>query len=382
MTIENGERNTVSDYVKWYARRDTKNALLACRCPLLWPLLLLPGLAQLPAAEPPVKPLENRTVVADGRHNAFASLAYWRGRYWLAFRKGTGHVARDGDLFVLHSQDTTSWTQARAWDVAGDDRDAQLLVTKERLFLYINSLDQSGFHVSVTFTDDGLRWSEPQPVYRPGFVLWKPVVHAGRLYAGAHRPGPVSHRLAHLVTSRDGIGWEQVSTIRAGQGESETLLSFGTQGRVTAFLRSQVTVGGFILESLPPYQQWSQRPAGVHLSGQSVYTFDGVTYLISRLLRYTPPAASAAARAEVAGRPIDQATMVYTYDKGRLNPYCLLGPLQGNHDSSYATAVRDGDAMLVVYHRSGHEYGGEFAAKDSADLWLARVPLRSGKPAP
>ena len=33
-----------------------------------------------------VKPLENREIVADGRHNAFASLAHWRGRYWLAFR--------------------------------------------------------------------------------------------------------------------------------------------------------------------------------------------------------------------------------------------------------------------------------------------------------
>ena len=141
------------------------------------------------ALELSVKPLENRTIVADGRHNAFASLAHWRGRYWLAFRKGTGHVARDGDLVVLHSQDTKRWAQAGSWDVAGDDRDAQLLVTKERLFLYINSLDQAGFHVSVTFTDDGLRWSEPQPVYRPGFVLWKPVVHTGRLYAGAHRPG-------------------------------------------------------------------------------------------------------------------------------------------------------------------------------------------------
>ena len=330
----------------------------------------------------PVKPLETRAIVADGRHNAFASLVHWRGKYWLAFRKGTGHVARDGDLVVLHSHDTTTWARAKAWDVAGDDRDAQLLVTKERLFLYINSLDQGRFHVSVTFTDDGDRWSEPRPVYQPGFILWKPVVHAGRLYAGAHRPGAVTHRLSHLVTSRDGIAWERVSTIRAGQGESETSLSFGASGNVTAFLRSQVTVGGFILESMPPYQEWSQRPAGVHLSGQSVYTFDDVTYVISRLLRYTPPAAGGASRAQVAGRPLDQATMVYTYDQGRLHPYCLLGPLQGNHDSSYATAVREGDQMVIVYHRSGHEYGGEFRAKDSADLWLARVPLRQGKRAP
>jgi len=27
-------------------------------------------------------------VVVDGRHNAFAAFAKWKGQYWLAFRKG------------------------------------------------------------------------------------------------------------------------------------------------------------------------------------------------------------------------------------------------------------------------------------------------------
>ena len=347
----------------------------------LWVLVYLLAVSSAEAqhAALRVKPRELRKVVADGRHNAFAALARWREVYWLAFRKGTGHVARDGDLVVLRSGDTKTWEKSHAWDVSGDDRDAQLLVTENRLFLYVNSLQGGQFHVSVTFTEDGRTWSEPQPVYERGFILWKPVERGGRFYAGAHRPGAIAHRLAHLVTSTDGVHWRPISTIRAGRGESETALSFDSHGRLTAFLRSQVTVGGYILESSPPYQQWSQRPAGVHLSGQSVYTFDRVTYLISRILDYSPPAASSDLRSQVSGRPLNQATMVYTYDQGRLNPYCLLGPLQGNHDSSYATAVQHGDEMLIVYHRSGHEYGGEFRAKDSADLWLARVPLRRAK---
>ena len=68
--------------------------------------------------------------------------------------------------------------------------------------------------------------------------------------------------------------------------------------------------------------------------------------------------------------------MVYTYERGKLKPYCLLGSLDGNRDSSYATAVRDGRDMLIVYHRAAHEFAGEFRAKDAADLFLARVPLK------
>ena len=327
----------------------------------------------------PTKAKNVRKIVSDGRHNAFAAFVKWQDQYWLAFRKGTGHVARDGDLAVIRSSDTMTWEPSITLDVSGDDRDAQLLATPKRLFLYINSLNGGRFHVSVSHTDDGRAWSKPQPVYRDGFILWKPIQHKGRYYAAAHRPGPNSSRESHLVTSTDGIEWTKVSTIRAGQGESETTLHFGADGRLTAFLRSQVTVGGAILESLPPYAKWTERPAGVHLSGQAVHTFGGVTYLMGRYLGYDPPVPASTPRSQVGGRRLDQATMIYTFESGKLRPYCLLGPLDGNHDSSYAAAVEDGDDMLVVFHRAAHPYAGEFRFKDAADIFLARVPLKPSR---
>ena len=270
----------------------------------------------------------SRTIVSDGHHNAFAAFTRWRGEYWLAYRTATGHVARDGDIVVRRSKDTNTWQESIRLDVSGDDRDPQLLPTEDRLLLYVNSLNQGSFDISVSFTGDGEDWSEPQPVYASGFILWKPVEHEGRFYAGAHRPGTNEQREAHLVTSADGLAWEKVSTIRAGQGERETALLFGRDGKLTAFLRSQQTVGGYILEAPPPYSDWRQRPAGVHLSGHAVYAFDGVTYLMGRLLVHDPPANAAAPSAEVSDRPVDQATVVYTYDDGDLVPYCVLGPLE------------------------------------------------------
>ena len=321
-----------------------------------------------------------RPIVADGRHNAFAAFARWRGRYWLAHRRGSGHTARDGVLVVLCSADLSAWEEVARFDTGADDRDAQFVVFGDRLWLYFNSLDDGLFKVYASRTEDGRRWSPPQRVYRDGYILWKPVEHGGRLYAGAHRPGADAHRRAELVCSEDGTHWQKTSTIRAGTGESETALSFAADGRLTAFLRDQTRIGGAILEAEPPYTRWSERPAGVHLSGQSVYTFDGATYLFSRAFASDPPVAADAPRASLPERG-DQGTALYTYEDGVLRPYCLLGPLRGNHDSSYATAVREGDEVLAVFHRARHEYAGEYRLKDAADLFLARVPLKRSGPA-
>jgi hypothetical protein len=328
----------------------------------------------------PVQVTSVRKIVSDGRHNAFAGFVMWKGDYWLGFRKASGHTERDGDIYILRSKDRRKWDESLQIEVAQDDRDPQFLPTVDRMFVYINSLfEERLFTAAVVWTNDGTTWSKPQQVYEPGYILWKPIEYHGKFYAAAHRPGPISHRHSHLVTSEDGINWNKVSTIREAQGESETTLHFGESGVLTAFLRSQKTVDGAILESKRPYNQWTERSAGVHLSGQSAYTFDGVTYVLSRLLQFDPPFPPGTLRVKEAGRKLDQATIIYTYDRHAeqpLKPYCLLGPLDGNHDSSYPTVVRDGNHMLVVFHRAAHPYEGSFRFQDAADLFMARVPLK------
>lgn len=325
--------------------------------------------------EPRVQPVESRAVVSDGRHNAFAAFTHWRDVYWLAHRSATGHISRDGDILLRRSLDTHQWQDVTGWDVAQDDRDPQWLTTDDRLFLYINSLEEGSFESRVCYTQDGVHWSDPVRVYEPGFILWKPVEYNGSCYAAAHRPGPNPLRESHLIRSQDGIDWQKVSTIRAGQGESETALLFGEEGRITAFLRSQERVGGAILEADPPYETWNERPAEFHLSGHAAYRFEGATYLLGRWLAYDPPVPPDTLQAELSDHYLDQATMIYAYENGHLQPYCRLGPLDGNHDSSYPTAVQDGDDLLVVHHRAAHVFAGDYRAEDAADLFLSRVPL-------
>ena len=231
-----------------------------------------------------VKPRSVRALVADGKHNAFTAMVHWKGAYWLAFRKGKAHNSADGDIVVLRSADAENWTEAMRLNLRADDRDPQFLATPARLFLYDPAMEGSRLTTLAIYTDDGRAWSKPQPVYQPQFIVWKPIAHAGRFFATAHRKAEGNEggkvREAHLVTSADGLGWTKISTIRAGNWESETTIWFESDTRLVAFLRQKYSTPGFILESSAPFAAWSQRPAGVHLSGHIAVSFEGTTYLL------------------------------------------------------------------------------------------------------
>ena len=63
--------------------------------------------------------IDARPVVADGWHNAFAALTAWNGRYWLAYRRGSGHTARDGVIVVSVSSDLTAWEEVILFETRG-----------------------------------------------------------------------------------------------------------------------------------------------------------------------------------------------------------------------------------------------------------------------
>jgi hypothetical protein len=303
---------------------------------------------------PPVKTKEVRKVYGDGRHNAFTALTRFHGQYWLAFRNATAHNSGDGDIVVLRSKDAKTWTEALRLNVLPDDRDPQFLTTEKRLILYNNAMKGPALTAYAVYTDDGETWSKPQAVYEPTFIMWKPTALAGRFWAAVHKKDEVSGgkaRQVHLVVSDDGLKWEKVSTVRAGNWESEATLHFTADKRAVVFLRQKYgSPPAAILEAAPPYKEWKARSPNVnHFSGHSVTTIRGVTYLLSRTMNYSTRQAG---------------QMIYTFDGRNLAPYCEL-PAGG--DCAYAEAVEFGDDMLVSYY-SSHE--------GATNIYLAVVPLK------
>lgn len=300
-----------------------------------------------------VKPLEVRQVFANGKHNAFTAMRRFKGELYLAFRAGDGHNSPTADVLVLRSKDGKEWQQTFKFDVAKDDRDPQMVVTDQRLFLYCPSMNGKELTTWLMYTDDGQKWSDAVKIYEPQFILWKPCIHDGVFYSTAHKKDETSGgkgREVHFVKSADGVKWEKVSTIRAGNWESETTLYFEPNHHVVAFLRQKYgSPQAQVLESDPPYAEWKARPAGVpHFSGHSVHVFKGVTYLLSR---FTKPGKEGFG------------SMIYTFADGKLTPYCEL-PAGG--DCAYLEAVEDVENMLVSYY-STHE--------GTTNIYLAVVPL-------
>jgi hypothetical protein len=324
--------------------------------PRLIPLLLAVCVAiPLPsrAEAPLVKPIEVRKVFANGKHNAFTAMRRFKGDLWLAFRSGDAHNSATADVLVLRSKDGRDWQPAFTLDATKDDRYPQFLVTEKRLFLYSPGMNGAALDTWLVYTDDGLTWSAPRKVFEPQFILWKPCVHQGVFYAAAHKKddsGGGKAREVRLVKSTDGIQWDTVSTIRAGNWESETTLFFGPGDHATAFLRQKYgSPQAQILESDPPYANWTARAADVtHFSGHSIHTFRGVTYLLTRTM----------------GEKREAGASIYTFAGGKLTRYCDL-PAGG--DCAYLEAVEDGPNMLVSYY-STHE--------GATNIYLAVVPLK------
>ena len=312
--------------------------------------------ASASSAEPAalVAPREVRTVRADGQHNAFTALARFRGQLWLAFRAAKDHNSGDGDIVILRSADGKTWSEARRLNVVPDDRDPQFLVTDKRLLLYDAAMTGAELRTYATYTDDGETWSPPQPVYEPRFIIWKPCAYGDKFYSSAHKKDEVSGgkgREVHFVDSDDGLAWRKISTIRAGNWESETTIHFAPAGQATAFLRQKYgSPPAAIFTAEPPYTDWKFRTPDVNdFSGHSVHTFRGVTYLFSRTIDYGTKKSGC---------------LIYTFADDKLTPYCEL-PAGG--DCAYAEAVEDGDNMLVSYY-SSHE--------GATNVYLAMVPLK------
>lgn len=306
------------------------------------------------AADPAVQPKEVHKVFDTGKHNAFTALAKFQGDYWLTFRSATDHNSGDGDLVVLRSKDGKAWSEAFRLNVLPDDRDPQFLATEKRLFLYDNAMRGPELTAFVTYTDDGKTWSKPEPVYEPRFIMWKPTTFNGRHYAAVHKKeetGGGKGRTVHLVTSADGVKWDKISVIRAGNWESETTLYFTPKGRAVALLRQKYgSPPAQVLEADAPYQEWKAKAPPVnHFSGHCVRSFRGVTYVLSRTHDY---------KANRSG------TMVYVVEGDKLTPYCAL-PSGG--DCAYPEAAELGDDMLVSWY-SSHE--------GPTSIYTALVPLK------
>ena len=220
-----------------------------------------------------------RSVVRDGWYNAWTDLIWWKDYFWLAHFRGlshgmirqtTGRIAGNTFSVILRSADLRRWHEAQAFEPPGGIVDgsgvdtAHFCASDEKLYAFFRVVtpEPSGrmlHHTHVSWTADGVHWSQPEPLTVDGFkpYAWRPRWHEGRFYCALHyleEDTPFD-----LIASDDGVNWTkhaQIAPPKVHGCSEESALHWLPDGELWCVVR---TNRADLYCSAPPYTEWEKK---------------------------------------------------------------------------------------------------------------------------
>jgi hypothetical protein len=296
-----------------------------------------------------------------GAHNAFTDLLRHNGRWYCAFREGTGHAAGAGTIRVLESLDGERWQPAGLVEAAGVDlRDPHLSVTPKGQLMLVGGAaepptrDPVKDHYSwVSFSDDGKAWTRPQRVLGSWQWLWRVTWHKGTAYGVAYGWDPKATKppkkyRASLYQSRDGLAYEKVTDFDQPQ-TTEATLAFDGDVMYCLQRRDGKPNSALLGKSAPPYRAWTWKDLGVYFGGPNfLRSPDGTWWAAGRLLREGKPR-TAVCRLDLKG--------------GAGSPLEPVLELPSGGDTSYPGLVWHEGQLWVSYYSSHEKRSSIYLAK-------------------
>lgn len=197
--------------------------------------------------------------VRPQKANNNLDVTFHEGKYYVAFRTAPNHFASpDARIYVLSSMDRASWDYETEFHLGSDLREPRFMTHEKRLMLYFlqNGDAMLKFEPRQSFaceyTGPG-KWTDPRPIYEPGYVMWRfksrggtayAAVYNGRgLYDAGQQPGEV-----RLLFSTDGYTWEPISQVPqvTWTGAEEPEFEFDAEGNLVAVVRLELSGGSLI----------------------------------------------------------------------------------------------------------------------------------------
>jgi len=327
--------------------------------------------------------LETWDAVADGWHNSNTDLAFWRGQFYLCHQTSPYHIgSRRSRLLLWRSNDARTWEKVREFknETGREYRDPKFGLIHERLLLYaLPNLTVRALPVTTVFTcsDDGEIWASMREVDQPGWLFWRPKTLDGiTWFVTAYWR---EHGRSMLLRSTDGMSWQPVSEIHAGDGNDETDFAFLAGGRIIATARLEGTADNqwgdpagctLLATAAPPYRQWTcHRSSVTRLDGPCSFTYNGRVYSIGRY-----QATRARRVAEQGGIYSRKRTSIFLVEEDRL---VYLTDLPSAGDTSYAGAVIRGDELYASYYTSpvASDHTWVLGMFRPTDIKMARISL-------
>ena len=298
-------------------------------------------------------------IYSDGQWNGRPALVYWKGHYYNFFRAGSGHGGYDGRVMMMKSKrgEPSDWTTTKIIDTPRNEAEAHVLVTENRIFIYIvieQPDNEAKLETLVTYSDDGKKWTKPERMYDLGYSVWKPHTVNGVHYMAADLM--VGHKHVRLLKSTDGLNWETVSTIVEGKRYTETALVTLKDDTMVAITRqSKVSF------AKPPYTEWTTYD-GISLGGPAAAVVGDTLIVSGRVGSDNYPD----------NQPGPARTGLFTYDDTEMKYRWKTNLVtQWGMDVSYPhiLPLDDERALLTWYDGKGYEKG----VTKQADIFLATV---------
>ena len=301
-------------------------------------------------------------------HNAFTDLIDFQGRFYCAFREGTGHVpakdgSGDGEIRVLVSDDGIVWKSAALLTKKGFDlRDAKLSVTPDgRLMVLMggsiyDKAELKGRITQVSFSDrQGENFSDPQPVSIEAGIrsdmdwLWRVTWYQKTGYGVVYQHNWEQEWPVFLVKTTDGVHYQSVTRLEVTGKPNEATVHFSKSGEMRILMRREGgDANGWLGSGHAPYTEWTWTDLGIRLGGPNLISLpDG------RLL--------------IGTRSYEKSSYYSSlYHLDRQGKAKLLIHLPSGGDTSYPGLMIHHKQLWISYY-SSHE--------GKSSIYLAKIPL-------
>jgi hypothetical protein len=221
-------------------------------------------------------------------------VAFFQGRYYLAFRTAPTHFpSKRAHLYVVSSTDRQNWRLEKEVFMKADLREPRFCVMDTALYFYWFEGGKTSFsfqpqRVWASHLGKSGKWRENQDLHWDGFVPWRirrrgtdmyMSAYWGRdLYSGRHQG---QMRILH---SKDGYNWKPISqepqTGKKGGEEAEFI--FDRAGNLWGTVRLEGAGAMIIYADRDSLHRWQMWPTRDKYDSALLFNFKDHTYLVAR----------------------------------------------------------------------------------------------------
>jgi hypothetical protein len=241
-------------------------------------------------AQAKMETLDIKRVWDKAPHNAFTDLGVFKGKLFIVFREGDGHIPNadntgNGKIRIISSTDGDFWESAGLIELNGVDlRDPKISITPKNRILIVmgGSVYDKGELKSISTyyslaDPDGKKFSTPEPVVLdPQIgadfnwlwrVTWYDKTGYGVVYQ-SHVDGDPGKTKAFLMKTDKGNEFELITELKIDGNPNEATVRFlsGAEMMIIARRGSDDKLG-MIGTSKAPYTDWTWNKLDIELGG-------------------------------------------------------------------------------------------------------------------